>query len=250
MMPPPGIRPAVLPPSLVRPPAAPPDAAPPPESAAATNAGLPLVLVGDDDPAIRELVSDVLAEAGFRSVRATNGEEVMDLAVRQKPALIVLDVIMPKMDGYTTLTRLRGNRVTRDIPVVILTGQPGPIYQTLSYGAGPPRTSRSRSRHASSWTPWSASSAASRPERRAAPSGSGGAAALRPGALRALLVPRMRGQEPALAAARDPAQPGERLAHDETGESVRSGGAGVRAAAPPPPRRGGIGRVSRHPPRP
>jgi CheY-like chemotaxis protein len=136
MMPPPGIRPAVLPPSLVRPPAAPPDAAPPPESAAATNAGLPLVLVGDDDPAIRELVSDVLAEAGFRSVRATNGEEVMDLAVRQKPALIVLDVIMPKMDGYTTLTRLRGNRVTRDIPVVILTGQPGPIYQTLSYGAG------------------------------------------------------------------------------------------------------------------
>jgi CheY-like chemotaxis protein len=142
MMPPSGVRPAVLPPSLVRAPAAPLDAPPPstpaeaPRESAAANAGLPLVLVGDDDPAIRELLSDVLAEAGFRSVRATNGEEVMDLAVRQKPALIVLDVIMPKMDGYTTLTRLRGNRVTRDIPVVILTGQPGPIYQTLSYGAG------------------------------------------------------------------------------------------------------------------
>jgi CheY-like chemotaxis protein len=116
-----------------------PSPAPPPEAEAgeAGPGGRPLlVLVGDDDPAIRELVADVLAEAGFRTARATNGEEVVELAVRQKPALIVLDVIMPKMDGYTTLIRLRGNRVTQDIPVVILTGQPGPIYQTLSYGAG------------------------------------------------------------------------------------------------------------------
>jgi CheY-like chemotaxis protein len=113
-----------------------PPPAPPEASEAAPTSGRPLVLVGDDDPAIRELVSDVLAEAGYRTARATDGEEVMELAVRQKPALIVLDVIMPKMDGYTTLTRLRGNRVTQDIPVVILTGQPGPIYQTLSYGAG------------------------------------------------------------------------------------------------------------------
>jgi CheY-like chemotaxis protein len=113
-----------------------PDSAEPPEGSEAGTSHLPLVLVGDDDPAIRELVADVLAEAGFRTARATNGEEVMELAIRQKPALIVLDVIMPKMDGYTTLTRLRGNRVTQDIPVVILTGQPGPIYQTLSFGAG------------------------------------------------------------------------------------------------------------------
>jgi CheY-like chemotaxis protein len=95
-----------------------------------------LALVGDDDSAVRELVSDVLAEAGFRTVRASNGEEVMELALSQKPILIVLDVIMPKMDGYTTLTRLRGNRATQDIPVIILTGQFGPLYQTLSFGAG------------------------------------------------------------------------------------------------------------------
>lgn len=103
---------------------------------ASTGAARPLVLVGDDDPAVRELVSDVLAEAGFRTARAANGEEVMELALEQTPVLIVLDVIMPKMDGYTTLTRLRGNRTTRDIPVVILTGQPGPLYETISFGAG------------------------------------------------------------------------------------------------------------------
>jgi CheY-like chemotaxis protein len=108
----------------------------PVEPDASTLATRPLVLVADDDPAIRELVSDVLAEAGFRTVRAANGEEVMDLAARQKPVLVVLDVIMPKMDGFTALTRLRGNRATRDIPVIILTGQGGPLYQTLSFGAG------------------------------------------------------------------------------------------------------------------
>ena len=98
--------------------------------------GKALVLVADDDPLVRDLVSDVLAEAGFRTVRASDGAEVMDLALQQKPALILLDVIMPRMDGYTTLTRLRGHRATQHIPVVILTGQPGPLYETISFGAG------------------------------------------------------------------------------------------------------------------
>jgi CheY-like chemotaxis protein len=95
-----------------------------------------VVLVADDDPLVRDLVSDVLAEAGFRTVRAADGAEVLDLALQQKPSLILLDVIMPKLDGYTTLTRLRGHRATRNIPVIILTGQGGPLYETISFGAG------------------------------------------------------------------------------------------------------------------
>lgn len=111
-----------------------PDTGTPGASGDATHARL--VLVADDEAAIRDLVSDVLAEAGFRTIRASDGSEVLPLALKYHPALIVLDVIMPKLDGYTTMPRLRNNRSTRDIPVIILTGQPGPLYRTLSAGLG------------------------------------------------------------------------------------------------------------------
>lgn len=106
-------------------------ASPPPEPG-----GARLVLVADDEAAVRELVSDVLAEAGFRTIRVADGSEVLSLALQHRPALIVLDVIMPNLDGYTTMTRLRHHPDTRDIPVIILTGQSGPIYRTLSFGLG------------------------------------------------------------------------------------------------------------------
>lgn len=69
-------------------------------------------------------------------IRAADGSEVLSLARQHRPALIVLDVIMPNLDGYTTMTRLRHHPGTRDIPVIILTGQSGPIYRTLSFGLG------------------------------------------------------------------------------------------------------------------
>lgn len=95
-----------------------------------------LVLVVDDDPEIREFVCEVLAQAGFATVTADDGEEGLALAEARRPALIVMDVMMREMDGYTALTRLRGHPATRDIPVIILTGQEEAIYRTLSYGVG------------------------------------------------------------------------------------------------------------------
>jgi two-component system phosphate regulon response regulator OmpR len=92
--------------------------------------------VADDEPLVRELVSDVLAEAGFRTVRAADGSEVLQLALQHRPALIVLDVMMPNLDGYTAITRLRNHGATKDIPVVILTGQADTVYRTLSFGLG------------------------------------------------------------------------------------------------------------------
>jgi two-component system response regulator MprA len=103
---------------------------------ASTGQPLPLVLVADDEPGIRDLLCEVLAEAGFRTQTAADGGEVVELAVRHQPVLIVLDVMMPKMDGYTTLTRLRGHPLTKEIPVIILTGQAEPFYRTLSVGVG------------------------------------------------------------------------------------------------------------------
>lgn len=96
----------------------------------------PLVLVADDEAGIRNLVCEVLAEAGFRTMPAEDGEEAVRLALQRQPALIVMDVMMPKMDGYTTLTRLRGHPLTKEIPVIMLTGQVEPVYRTLSAGVG------------------------------------------------------------------------------------------------------------------
>jgi len=96
----------------------------------------PPVLVVDDDPEVRDFVCEVLAGAGFATATASDGDEVAEEARRVAPSLIILDVMMPRMDGYTTLTRLRGHPVTRDIPVIVLTGQVEPLYRTLSAGVG------------------------------------------------------------------------------------------------------------------
>lgn len=101
-----------------------------------SGAAARLVLVCDDEDTIRDLVCEILGEAGFRTMTATDGAEVLDLARQHEPVLIVLDVMMPRMDGYTTLMRLRGHPMTQDVPVVILTGQSDPMYRTLSEGIG------------------------------------------------------------------------------------------------------------------
>lgn len=103
---------------------------------AAPPAEAPLVLVADDEAEVRQLVCDVLAEAGYRTLATDDGEAVLDLAVRHRPVLVVLDVMMPHTDGYTTLARLRGHPATKEIPAIILTGQAGPLYRTLSAGVG------------------------------------------------------------------------------------------------------------------
>jgi CheY-like chemotaxis protein len=96
----------------------------------------PLILVGDDELMIRDLVCEILGEAGFRTLTAADGEEVLDLALRHQPVAIVLDVMMPKMDGYAAMTRLRGHPLTAGIPVIVLTGQVNPAFPALSEGVG------------------------------------------------------------------------------------------------------------------
>jgi len=96
----------------------------------------PVVLVADDEGAIRDLVFEVLSNGGFRPMIVHDGEAIPELARQHRPVAILLDVMMPRMDGYTAITRLAGDLATRDIPVVILTGQMDPLYQTVSFGLG------------------------------------------------------------------------------------------------------------------
>jgi signal transduction histidine kinase/DNA-binding LacI/PurR family transcriptional regulator/CheY-like chemotaxis protein len=79
------------------------------------------VLVVDDDPGIRDLHSRLIERTGRHAITARNGREALTLIDEQTPDLILLDLMMPEMDGFAMLDELRARESTRDIPVIILT---------------------------------------------------------------------------------------------------------------------------------
>ena len=81
-----------------------------------------LLLVADDESAIQGVIFDAL-EDDYRLVSAFNGRECIDKAIRIKPSLILMDVMMPDMGGYEAVRALSSNAATRDIPIVIMTAQ-------------------------------------------------------------------------------------------------------------------------------
>jgi signal transduction histidine kinase/ActR/RegA family two-component response regulator len=86
-----------------------------------TKADLDTILVIDDDPAVRDLMSRFLTKLDFRVVAATNGEEGFRLAKQIRPLLITLDVVMPECDGWTVLNRLKSDPELAEIPVIMVT---------------------------------------------------------------------------------------------------------------------------------
>jgi signal transduction histidine kinase/CheY-like chemotaxis protein len=103
-----------------RPGAAPvPSAEPPTDTPESVNA--PLVMVVDDDPASRELMAIVLRKEGWRVVEAHGGEEAIELARSLRPAAITLDIMMPRMDGWSVLTALKSDPELAAIPVIVVT---------------------------------------------------------------------------------------------------------------------------------
>ena len=81
------------------------------------------VLVIDDQQEIRELVDVTLRDTEFEVVEAANGREGILVARNQKPHIILLDIIMPKFDGYMTCKILKRNPSTKDIPVIFMTAR-------------------------------------------------------------------------------------------------------------------------------
>ena len=78
------------------------------------------LLVVDDVPDILELLDAMLKFKGYRVVTARNGQEALACIERERPALIIADILMPKMDGFSLVNRLRLNPQTRDIPIIFL----------------------------------------------------------------------------------------------------------------------------------
>jgi DNA-binding response OmpR family regulator len=97
----------------------------------------PLVLVADDDPDILSLVTLRLERSGYEVVAAGDGEQAVASALSRTPDLALLDVMMPKLDGYQVTERLRSEEATRFLPVILLTArvQEADIARGIEAGA-------------------------------------------------------------------------------------------------------------------
>jgi DNA-binding response OmpR family regulator len=95
------------------------------------------ILIAEDEPDIRALIVYGLRFAGYTVIEALDGREAIKLAEREQPDLILLDVRMPKMDGYEACAILRAQESTREIPVAFLSarGQEVEIKHGLELGA-------------------------------------------------------------------------------------------------------------------
>ena len=80
----------------------------------------PLVLVADDEPQITKLVAMTLTEEGFRVITARDGEEALDRVASQRPDVVLLDIVMPGLDGIETMRQLRE---WHPVPVILLTAR-------------------------------------------------------------------------------------------------------------------------------
>ena len=97
----------------------------------------PKILVVEDDPTLQELLRYNLTKADYRPVSARSGSEALDLAPREAPSLILLDLMLPDMDGLDVCKALKNRSDTAAIPVVIVTarGEESDIVRGLEMGA-------------------------------------------------------------------------------------------------------------------
>ncbi|KPJ85503.1 hypothetical protein AMJ57_02890 [Parcubacteria bacterium SG8_24] len=95
------------------------------------------VLIVDDDAFLASIYATKLELEQFEVLRARDGEEGLEMAQREVPDLVLLDVLMPKLDGFEVLKRIKADERLKDIPVIMLTnlGQKEDIEQALNEGA-------------------------------------------------------------------------------------------------------------------
>jgi AraC-like DNA-binding protein len=96
----------------------------------------PIVLVVDDDPDVLALHARIVAEAGARAIRASSGAQALAVLARDRPDLVLLDLSMPDGDGFTVLESLRARDATRDVPVIVVTGQSVADAELARLGTG------------------------------------------------------------------------------------------------------------------
>ena len=96
----------------------------------------PLILIVDDEAVNRLILESNLKRQGFRTVSSSSGQECLDLARREQPDLVLLDIIMPGLDGFQTCQTLKDAPETRDIPVIFLSALTDTGVKTKGFEAG------------------------------------------------------------------------------------------------------------------
>jgi two-component system alkaline phosphatase synthesis response regulator PhoP len=94
------------------------------------------VLVVDDEEYIQHILNFSFGAEGYEVVTAADGEEALAKARNETPDIIVLDIMMPKMDGYEACRKLKSDPKTKDIPVILLTAKGRDVDRKLGSEAG------------------------------------------------------------------------------------------------------------------
>jgi CheY-like chemotaxis protein len=94
------------------------------------------ILVVDDEPSVIDVLTRFLRREGYNVSTASNGREALDKVQQEAPDLILLDVVMPIMDGFAACQRLKEDPQTALIPIVFLSGLDEPEYRTQGIEAG------------------------------------------------------------------------------------------------------------------
>ncbi len=94
------------------------------------------VLIVEDEKPMLKILAEKFEKEDFKVLIARDGKEGLSLALKEKPNLILLDIIMPRMDGVTMLEQLRQDKRGQDIPVIILTNLTEPKKISKSMGQG------------------------------------------------------------------------------------------------------------------
>lgn len=95
-----------------------------------------LILIVEDNEQNRKLVRDLLKSQGYRTVDVTNAEDGLEIARAQRPSLILMDIHLPKMDGFTAFKLLREDPVTQRIPIIAVTASamPDDVKEIIEIG--------------------------------------------------------------------------------------------------------------------
>jgi putative two-component system response regulator len=105
-------------------------------SAARGTSRKPRVLIVDDDPLIRDLVRAVLEDASYDLDEASSGEEALQVASRRPPDVVLLDVMMPGLNGFEVAERMKHDEKTHDAVVIMLTAKDAPEDRRRGMDAG------------------------------------------------------------------------------------------------------------------
>ena len=95
-----------------------------------------LILAVDDEAHILELLSFNLEAAGYRVVTAATGEDALVVCAHERPAMVLLDIMLPGIDGMEVCRRLKGNTSTADIPIIMLTAKGDEVDKVLGLELG------------------------------------------------------------------------------------------------------------------